>query len=91
MIVTLIDVLDVLERVVSGEMNREDADRWAHSLVQRNECETLIFSPKAERDKIWAGLMFLYGIDMREAPGIYLHSQTDLQAELNKLRSLAKT
>lgn len=90
MIVTLNDVLEVLERVVSEEMTREDADRWAFSLVQKNECEALVFSPESKRDKIWASVMFLYGIDTQEAPGEYLHSQTDLKAELFKLRSLAK-
>lgn len=71
--------LDVLEE----RMTREAADRWAYSLIQRADSGDLAFVPPEERAKIWAGLMFLYGIDTLKAPGEYLHTKTDIRSALS--------
>jgi hypothetical protein len=72
-------VLRVFEDVLNGRMLREQADRWAHAVVQEEETGVVTYSPPRERARIWAGVMYLYGIDMMTAPNAYLHSDDDIR------------
>jgi hypothetical protein len=69
----------VFEDVLSGCMSREQADRWAYAVVQEEEAGIVAFSPPHAREHIWAGVMYLYGIDTMKAPGAYLHSNDDIR------------
>jgi hypothetical protein len=69
----------VFEDVLSGRMLREQADRWAHAVVQEEETGVVTYSPPHERERIWAGVMYLYGIDTMTAPGAYLHTDDDIR------------
>lgn len=68
----------VFEDVLNGRMLREQADRWAYAVIQEEETGVVTYSPPRERERIWAGVMYLYGIDMMEAPNTYLHSNDDI-------------
>ena len=84
-------VLRVFEDVLNGSMSREQADRWAHAVVQEEETGVVTYSPPHDRDRIWAGVMYLYGIDAMKAPGVYLHSERDISAAMNtKLSEVAE-
>src|ERR1700760_3650050 len=69
----------VFEDVLNGRMSREQADRWAYAVVQEEETGVVKFSPPRERERIWAGVMYLYGIDTMKAPNAYLHSDDDIR------------
>jgi hypothetical protein len=69
----------VFEDVLNGRMLREQADRWAHAVVQEEETGVVTYSPPRERERIWAGVMYLYGIDTMTAPNIYLHTDDDIR------------
>jgi hypothetical protein len=60
-------------------MSREEADRWAYRVIQQEEAGAVTYSPAADRERIWAGVMYLYGVDTMKAPGEYLHSNTDIR------------
>jgi hypothetical protein len=62
-------VRQVFGDVLSGRMSREQADRWAYAVVQHEEVGTLTYSPPTEKQRIWAAVMYLYGVDAMEAPG----------------------
>jgi hypothetical protein len=72
-------VLRVFEDVLNGRMPREQADRWAYAVMQEEETGVVAYSPSHDRERIWAGVMYLYGIDMMEAPNTYLHSNDDIR------------
>lgn len=78
--------LDTVRRVFSdvleGRITREAADRWAYGVMQQSELGSLTFSPQTEKDRIWDGVMYLYGIDNTVAPGQYLHSDEDIQSAM---------
>jgi hypothetical protein len=76
-------VLRVFEDVLSGSMSREQADRWAYAVVQQEEAGVVTYSPSPDREYIWAGVMYLYGVDTLKAPGEYLHSDDDIRAAMN--------
>ena len=69
--------------VVDGRMTREAADRWAFGVIQQFEAGSLTFSPVIATDRIWEGVMYLYGIDSMEAPGQYLHTEKDIQLAMD--------
>lgn len=81
--VDLQTVRRVFEDVLSGSMSREQADRWAYTVVQQEEAGVVTFSPAREIGRIWAGVMYLYGIDTMKAPGEYLHSDDDISAAMD--------
>ena len=68
--------------VLDGRMTREAADRWAYGVVQQSEMGSLTFSPANAKDRIWEGVMYLYGIDVMEAPGQYLHTEEDIRSAM---------
>ena len=74
----------VFEDVLAGRISREQADRWAYSVVQQNEAGTLEYSPPKDRERIWAAVMYLYGVDMPTALGEYLHTDNDIRIEMNE-------
>jgi hypothetical protein len=69
----------VFEDVLNGRMSREQADRWAYAVVKEEETGVVTYSPAYERDRIWAGVMYLYGVDAMMAPKAYLHSDDDIR------------
>lgn len=77
-------VRGVFQDVLAGRMTREAADRWAFSIVQLEEARSIEYVPATDRERIWAGIMYLYGVDTLEAPGEYLHSDEDIRAALNE-------
>jgi len=68
----------VFEDVLNGSMLREQADRWAHAVIQEEETAVVTYSPPRERERIWAGVMYLYGIDTMTGPNAYLHTDDDI-------------
>ena len=80
--VDLQTVRRVFKDVLSSSMSREQADRWAYAVVQEEEAGVVTYSPPGERDRIWAGVMYLYGVDTMKAPGEYLHSDDDISAAM---------
>jgi hypothetical protein len=72
-------VCRVFEDLLNGSMLREQADRWAYAVVQEEETGVVTYSPPFERERIWAGVMYLYGINTMKAPNEYLHSNDDIR------------
>jgi len=69
----------VFEDVLSGATSREQADRWAYTVMQNEETGVVTYMPPDERERIWTAVMYLYGIDAMKAPGAYLHSSDDIR------------
>lgn len=80
--VNLNDVKKVFLDVLEGRMTREAADCWAYSVVKESESGVLTFEPPEEKTRIWDGVMYLYGIDIMDAPGEYLHTEEDIRAAM---------
>ena len=77
--VDLQTVRRVFEDVLNGRMLREQADRWAYAVVREEETGIVTYLPPFERERIWAGVMYLYGINTMKAPNEYLHSNDDIR------------
>src|SRR5260370_32984081 len=75
----------VFKDVLNGRMLGEQADRWAYAVVREEETGVGTYSPPHERERIWAGVMYLYGIDTMKAPNAYLHSNDDIREAMASL------
>ncbi|MDT4329325.1 hypothetical protein ACQE3E_07080 [Methylomonas sp. MED-D] len=82
--ITLEVVRSVFVDVLEGRMTREAADRWAYAITRESESGTLTFAPHEEMARIWAGVMYLYGIDTMEEPGEYLHTEEDIRTAMQE-------
>jgi hypothetical protein len=80
--VDLKTVRQVFEDILSGSMSREQADRWAFAVVHEEEAGVVTYSPAHERERIWDGVIYLYGVDTMRARGEYLHSDSDIRAAM---------
>jgi hypothetical protein len=70
------DVRAIFRAVLDGSMSRDAADRWAYSIVKEQEAGTLVFVPCLDEERIRAGFMYLYGIDLKHsADGDFLDSE----------------
>lgn len=77
-------VRQMFEDVLSGHISREEADVWAYSLVKEDEVENLIYVPDSDRHRIFAGIMYLYGVDLKDSPDSYLHSEDDIRTAMEE-------
>ena len=78
-------VRNVFRDVLNGRMTRDAADRWAYGVKQQFEVGSLTYSPANAEDRIWEGVMYLSGIDIMESPGVYLHSEEDIQLAMTAI------
>lgn len=79
------DVKKVFLDLLSGRTTRDGADRWAYAVMQAAEANDLSFVPPSDQDRIWEGVMYLYGIDLQDEPGQYLYSDDDIREAMLKL------
>lgn len=77
-------VRQMFEDVLSGRISREEADVWAYSFVKEDEAENLIYVPDSDRERIFAGIMYLYGVDLKDSPNSYLHSESDIRKAMEE-------
>ncbi|MDR5758550.1 hypothetical protein [Caballeronia sp. LZ035] len=75
-------VRHVFEEMLAGRISRQEADRWAYSVIQHEEAGNLIYSPPSDKDRIWSGVMYLYGVDLMESPDEYLHTDEDIKTAM---------
>lgn len=81
--ITLSDVRKVFQEVLDGNLTREAADRWAYGVIQKSDSGDLCVLPSADEQKIWSGVMYLYGVDSKESPDEYLHSLDDIRKAMH--------
>ncbi len=82
--ITLEQVKSIFEDVLNKRITREEADRWAYSVIAAAETNSLTIVPNEKRDQVWNGVMYLYGIDLMVNPGEYLHTEEDIIIAMNK-------
>ena len=85
MIVTEQEIRKVVERLIKGEISREDADRWAFSCIEAFDVGGLEFLPKSKEEKIWSSIRYLHGVDTQISQGVYMHSIEDIKLEMDSL------
>lgn len=76
-------VKQVFSELLAEKITREQADRWAYQIIKAEESKMLVIDDK-EPLLVWEAVMFLYGIDLMESPGEYLHTKSDIDVFLKE-------
>ncbi len=80
MIVTLTDIGDQFDALLSGTRSREDVETWADRHMRAEDEGRLVYEPKSDEARIWDAITYLSGVALRTAPAVYLHAPEDFLA-----------
>jgi hypothetical protein len=69
------------DEILSAMITRESVSDWARELREASDRNELTISPIEEKRRIWKALLFLEGVDMKDAPNSYLHNEEDITRE----------
>lgn len=75
------DLVQCVESHRNGSISREGIARVATSFretLEATDCE----------DRIWEALLYLCGIDLQQAPGVYLHDDREMAQWMQKLKRM---
>ncbi|WP_163539240.1 DNA-binding protein [Gracilibacillus sp. YIM 98692] len=75
------EVIEMLEKVLSGDLKREEISEWAESYVMADE-------PKVDDKNVWEMLQIISGIDILDSPKTYLHNEEDIKEWIEKAKDL---
>lgn len=75
--VSLIEVLGVFDNLISGDISKEDASNWAKQRQKAEDSGNLEYEPTSKEQKIWDAILYLEGVDLKDAPDSYLHTAED--------------
>jgi hypothetical protein len=78
-------IAQVLQRVLTQQITREEASNWAFQVRIGLEAGQITFTPASMERQIWETVLFLEGIDLQDAPGSYLHNEADMSHHLEQL------
>ncbi|MBB6451659.1 hypothetical protein HNQ94_000080 [Salirhabdus euzebyi] len=73
------EIIKRLEKVLSGELKREDISDWASLYVMDDE-------PNVDDENVWEMLKIMSGIDILDSPTTYLYNQEDIKQWIEKAK-----
>ena len=69
---TITEIIKKLILVIENDLTREELSDWASSYVMED-------IPTIDDDLVWELLMTVSGIDIKDSPNEYLHSEDDIK------------
>lgn len=78
-------IKSVLHKVLKGDISREHASAWAIELRTTNDQNSLEYYPREFEAILWHCIIFIEGIDLKDAPDSYLHNEGDIKGFLEQL------
>lgn len=70
----LSEIKAIFDNLLEEKNSREEISNWAFQRMKENDADNLEFEPFHEKKKIWRGITYLMGVDLRDIDGEYLHS-----------------
>lgn len=68
------EIQEVFNELIEEKKSREEIASWASKRQLANDSDNLEFEPTSEKKKIWRGITYLLGVDLKDMDGSYLHS-----------------
>jgi len=75
--VSLEEIKKSFDSLINSEKSREEIANWAQNLMFANDDEILEYDPPDKEKKIWDGIEYLMGVDLKDIDGSYLHTKED--------------
>jgi hypothetical protein len=71
------DVELAFDDLLAGRKPREEIAAWAMSMRAEDDRGDLQYDPPAAQSGIWRALDYLGGVDLKDQPDSYLHTEED--------------
>jgi hypothetical protein len=72
--ISLNEIKQAFDSLIKEKKSREELASWAQKLQLAEDNEELDYEPQSEEAKIWDGIEYLMGVDLKDTDGSYLHS-----------------
>ncbi len=72
--VSLDDVKVAFDDLIEERKSREELANWALKLQIADDNQALEYDPPKGEPKIWEGILYLMGVDLKDTDSSYLHS-----------------
>jgi hypothetical protein len=76
------DLINKLDKVLKGDMSRENFNAWSYKWIQNLESRNRLSS---DEDQLHEYLIFLLCIDLEIEPDIYFHEDIELKEWIEKI------
>jgi hypothetical protein len=73
--ISLPEIKQAFDSLIKEQKSREELANWAQKLQFAEDEGILEYEPPSEKAKIWDGIEYLMGVDLKDADGSYLHSK----------------
>ena len=77
--VSNMEVASAFRDLMNGSRSREDVASWASRVRAADDADGIEYFPPSAESAIWAALEFLMGVDLRDGPQSYLHTEQDFE------------
>lgn len=74
MIISLDEIKQAFDALITEKKSREEIASWAQKAQLAEDNSDLKYEPPSAEDKIWDGIEYLMGVDLKDIDGSYLHS-----------------
>lgn len=83
--VSLLEIINILDELIEGNLSREDASSWARDRQTAEDEGELEYEPASKEQIIWDAVLYLEGVDLKDGPDSYLHVVEDFREYKCKL------
>ena len=84
------DVEQILKKILTNQMSREEASEWAFNLRQEGDNKNLAYKPSEYESMLWESIIFIEGIDLQIEPNVYLHNSEDIVKFLQDIENIGR-
>lgn len=89
MTITITDIQNAFDELETGAKTREEIAEFAVRAMKCDDQGVLKMEPLSESKRIWEAIKYLSGVDLREEPDTYLHSNQDFAIFREKMNERA--
>lgn len=68
------EIKQAFDALITEKKSREEITSWAQKRQEAEDNDRLEYDPPSEEDKIWDGIEYLMGVDLKDTDGSYLHT-----------------
>ena len=69
------------DAILAASETRESVSNWARELREADDRQQLKIVPASDKQRLWNAILFLEGVDLKDAPDSYLHNEEDIIRE----------
>jgi hypothetical protein len=81
--ISLLDIQQVFNDLLTHKISREDAEEWARKRMNALDNQDLLFDPPIEEELLWKAVIYLSGIGLKISPDKYMEDEVGIKEMFN--------